>query len=152
MLPIYAQSPDCPLCQDTGGELIWQNDELRVVMVNDPLFVGFVRVVWNEHVSEMTDLSVDQRGLLMETVYLVEEVMRQVLNPTKVNLASLGNMTPHLHWHVIPRFADDVNFPNPVWAITPEQAAQPPKPVVTSEQYAAFVTALRIGLWAGPSS
>ena len=152
MLPIYAQSPDCPLCQDSGGELIWQNDELRVIMVADPHFVGFVRVVWNEHVSEMTDLSADQRHLLMETVYLVEEVMRQVLNPTKVNLASLGNMTPHLHWHVIPRFTNDVNFPHPVWAITPEQAAQPPKPVVTPDQYTALVTALRIGLWAGPSS
>jgi diadenosine tetraphosphate (Ap4A) HIT family hydrolase len=33
-----------------------------------------------------------------------------------VNLASLGNITPHLHWHVIPRFADDPHFPNPIWA------------------------------------
>ncbi|MGH6609869.1 MAG: HIT family protein, partial [Burkholderiaceae bacterium] len=40
---------------------------------------------------------------------------REVLQPTKMNLASLGNMTPHLHWHVIPRFADDLHFPRPVW-------------------------------------
>ena len=152
MLPIYAQSPDCLLCQNAGGELIWQNDELRVIMVDEPHFVGFVRVVWHQHVSEMTDLSPDQRHILMETVYLVEEVMRQVLNPTKVNLASLGNMTPHLHWHVIPRFASDVNFPNPVWVMTSEQSTLSPKPVVTVEQYAAFVNALRIALWAGVAS
>jgi diadenosine tetraphosphate (Ap4A) HIT family hydrolase len=38
-----------------------------------------------------------------------------VLQPDKINLASLGNVVPHLHWHVIPRFADDPHFPNPVW-------------------------------------
>ncbi|HXD50505.1 MAG TPA: HIT domain-containing protein, partial [Burkholderiales bacterium] len=33
----------------------------------------------------------------------------------KINLAAFGNMTPHLHWHVIPRNADDAHFPNPIW-------------------------------------
>jgi diadenosine tetraphosphate (Ap4A) HIT family hydrolase len=37
--------------------------------------------------------------------------------PDKINLASLGNVVPHLHWHVIPRFADDPHFPNPVWGV-----------------------------------
>ena len=148
MLPTFSQQPDCALCHDLGGELVWQNDDLRVIMVNEPHFVGFVRVVWNEHVSEMTDLPPVQRSQLMRTVCLVEDIMRQVLNPTKINLASLGNMTPHLHWHVIPRFADDVNFPNPVWAITPEQSAQKPKPSVSKAQYDALVNALKIALWA----
>jgi len=36
--------------------------------------------------------------------------------PTKINLASLGNMVPHLHWHVIARFEGDARWPAPVWA------------------------------------
>ena len=44
-----------------------------------------------------------------------EAALRKVMAPDKVNLASLGNVVPHLHWHVIPRFADDPHFPNPVW-------------------------------------
>lgn len=147
MLPIYAQQSNCALCSSTGGELVWQNNDLRVIMVNDPHFVGFVRVVWNDHVSEMTDLAPEQRSQLMKTVCVVEDVMRKVLNPTKVNLASLGNMTPHIHWHVIPRFSNDINFPNPVWALTKEQAAQKARPCVNKEQYNALVTALRIALW-----
>ena len=147
MLP-FTQNSNCALCTDVGGELVWQNDDLRVIMVDDAHFVAFMRVVWQAHVSEMTDLLPAQRSALMKTVCLVEDVMRQVLKPTKVNLASLGNITPHLHWHVIPRFADDVNFPNPVWAITPEQAAQKPQPCVNQAQYAALVNALKIALWA----
>ena len=46
---------------------------------------------------------------------VVEDALRAVLAPAKINLASFGNMTPHLHWHVIPRFADDAHFPQPVW-------------------------------------
>ncbi|MHB1094167.1 HIT family protein [Thiobacillus sp.] len=41
--------------------------------------------------------------------------MRDVMRPDKINLASLGNVVPHLHWHVVPRFGDDPHFPNPVW-------------------------------------
>ncbi|MGL4766806.1 MAG: HIT family protein [Formosimonas sp.] len=146
MLP-FKQNSNCALCAQVGGELVWQNDDLRVIMVDEPHFVGFVRVVWQAHVAEMTDLSPAQHSQLMKTVCVVEEVLRQVLQPTKVNLASLGNMTPHLHWHVIPRFAHDVNFPHPVWAITPEQAAQKPQPCVSAAQYAALVQALKIALW-----
>jgi len=43
-------------------------------------------------------------------------VLRDTLQPDKINLASLGNQVPHLHWHVIPRFADDAHFPDPIWA------------------------------------
>ena len=34
-----------------------------------------------------------------------------------INLASFGNRTPHVHWHVIPRYHDDAHFPDPVWGI-----------------------------------
>jgi diadenosine tetraphosphate (Ap4A) HIT family hydrolase len=42
--------------------------------------------------------------------------VRDVMQPLKVNVASLGNVVPHLHWHVIPRYADDAHVPAPVWA------------------------------------
>jgi diadenosine tetraphosphate (Ap4A) HIT family hydrolase len=39
------------------------------------------------------------------------------MHPDKVNIAALGNMTPHIHWHVIPRFKDDVFFPGSAWSV-----------------------------------
>ncbi len=52
----------------------------------------------------------------MRVVYAAEQALRELMQPAKINLASLGNMTPHLHWHVIPRFADDKHFPGSVWS------------------------------------
>jgi diadenosine tetraphosphate (Ap4A) HIT family hydrolase len=106
----------CELCDGPGGEILWQGDELRVVRVVDPDYPAFCRVIWQRHVKEMTDLSPTERNSFMAVVFAVEAALRRVLTPDKINLASLGNQTPHLHWHVIPRWSHDRHFPHPVWA------------------------------------
>lgn len=106
----------CPLCDTPGGEILWQDDFCRVVLVTDtPDYPGFCRVILNRHVAEMTDLAPTERSRLMMTVMKVEQALRETIQPDKINLASLGNVVPHLHWHVIPRFEDDSHFPNPIW-------------------------------------
>lgn len=104
----------CELCQHQDDVII-STPQWRVVLVDDTHYPGFCRVIWNAHVKEMSDLSENERAMLMNVVWQVEVVIREVMTPHKINLASLGNVTPHLHWHVIPRFSDDVHFPNPIW-------------------------------------
>jgi diadenosine tetraphosphate (Ap4A) HIT family hydrolase len=106
---------DCELCSQTGGTLLWRGEHCRVVLVEDADYPGFCRVIWNRHVKEMTDLSEDERDACMDVVFAVESAVREALQPDKINLASLGNMTPHLHWHVIPRHMNDKHFPQPIW-------------------------------------
>jgi diadenosine tetraphosphate (Ap4A) HIT family hydrolase len=106
---------DCELCKSDGGAVVLANEWLRVTLVDEHDYPGYVRVIWNDHAREMTELGDDDRLRLMKTVFAVESAQREVLAPLKINLASLGNMTPHLHWHVIARFADDLHFPQPVW-------------------------------------
>lgn len=105
----------CELCANTGGELLWQDNLCRVVLVAEPGYTGYCRVIWNTHVAEMTDLGAADRAHCLRVVLAVESVLRELLAPHKVNLASLGNFTPHLHWHVIPRFRDDPHFPQAIW-------------------------------------
>lgn len=108
---------DCPLCCPVGEQVLWETPQLRVIAVHDEANApAFCRVIWREHIAEMSDLPPADRATLMDTVFRVETAMRQVLRPTKINLASLGNVVPHLHWHIIARFADDACFPAPVWA------------------------------------
>jgi diadenosine tetraphosphate (Ap4A) HIT family hydrolase len=106
----------CEFCVGQGGRLLYDDGRLHVVVVDEADYPGFVRVIWNAHVREMTDLMPADRVHLMQVVFTVEQVQRQVLCPHKMNLASLGNVTPHLHWHLIPRFTDDAHFPAPIWA------------------------------------
>jgi diadenosine tetraphosphate (Ap4A) HIT family hydrolase len=116
---------DCDFCNGPGGAILWQNDLCRVVEVGDPDYPGFCRVILGRHVREMTELPEDQRAQLMAVVFAVEEVMRATMRPDKMNLASLGNMTPHLHWHVVPRYRDDRHFPGPVWAAPQREPVVP---------------------------
>ncbi|MDR2244732.1 MAG: HIT family protein [Burkholderiales bacterium] len=107
-------SPDCPFCFGDGGHVVYRDAQCRVVLPDEP-FPGFCRVVWDEHLAEFTDLSPADRHHCMAVVAAAETALRTLLAPDKVNLACLGNLTPHLHWHVIPRFADDSHFPQSVW-------------------------------------
>lgn len=110
-----APSDSCPLCDARTDHVIWQDDRCRVILVDDADYPGFCRVVWTKHVAEMTDLAAFDRQHVMNVVFATEATLRTLMNPHKMNVASLGNVVPHLHWHVIPRFRDDRHFPNPVW-------------------------------------
>jgi len=110
---------DCPLCRGEDERVLWRDDALRVIDAGDQDYPGFTRVIWQTHVREMSDLSSAERSRLMDAVWIVEAVQRKSLAPHKINLASLGNQVPHLHWHIIPRWQDDWHFPNPVWAVHP---------------------------------
>jgi diadenosine tetraphosphate (Ap4A) HIT family hydrolase len=39
-----------------------------------------------------------------------------VFSPEKINYELLGNMVPHIHWHIVPRFATEPLWPRPIWA------------------------------------
>jgi diadenosine tetraphosphate (Ap4A) HIT family hydrolase len=116
----------CPFCLHDGGEKIWQDSLCRVVLADEPNYPGFCRVITHEHVKEMTDLAGATQVYLMQVVFTVEKVMRDTLQPDKINLASLGNQVPHVHWHIIPRYYSDPHFPEPIWA-TAQIDRQPKK-------------------------
>lgn len=112
----------CALCDAPGGRLLVQAPRWRLIHAQEAGFPAFYRVVWEEHVAEFSELSPRQRHECMDVVATVEEALLRHLRPAKVNLAALGNVVPHLHWHVIARFDWDSRFPAPVWAAAQRQA------------------------------
>lgn len=125
----------CALCESAGGEILWQDDLCRVVRVGGAAgesFPGYCRVVWRNHVVEMSDLAPSERWHLVEVLNAVEIALREVMRPDKINLASLGNLVPHLHWHVIPRWRDDSHFPAPIWAPASRPVLSRPQPTNAS--------------------
>jgi diadenosine tetraphosphate (Ap4A) HIT family hydrolase len=121
----------CELCNPAAQQVLWHDGFCRIVLVDEPDYPGFCRVILERHISEMTDLSPPERARLMDAVFATEAAQREVLAPDKINLASLGNAVPHLHWHVIPRYRDDRHFPKPIWAEPSREAAAPRTPDAT---------------------
>lgn len=132
---------DCTLCLAEMETTIWRDGSCRVILAGDPDYPGFCRVVWHEHVAEMSDLTAPAQRHLMNVVLATETALRQLMQPDKINLASLGNVVPHLHWHIVPRFRDDKHFPQPVWGIPQREGAQREAPAVEALA-GAIVTAL----------
>ncbi|MCX7898057.1 MAG: HIT family protein [Rhodocyclaceae bacterium] len=122
---------ECLLCATPGGSLLWQDDFCRIVLVEGEearAFPGYCRIVWQKHVAEFTDLTPTERLHLIRVVAAVESSLREILAPDKINLASLGNVVAHLHWHVIPRWRDDSHFPAPIWAAPQRPSPSRPPP------------------------
>lgn len=106
----------CPLCEGPGGRVVAQAPRWRLVHAQEAGFPAFYRLVWQGHVREFSQLAAPDRLACIDALVAIEQAMLQHLQPTKVNLASLGNVVAHLHWHVIARFDWDSHFPGPVWA------------------------------------
>lgn len=115
---------DCVLCHPQKENVVWKNKELRVIQVDDPLFPGYFRVIWNKHIAEMSDLTDDERQLLEKVLLTVEKVVREQMQPDKINWSQLGNMVPHLHWHIIARYRDDSHFPESIWGLKQREVAE----------------------------
>jgi diadenosine tetraphosphate (Ap4A) HIT family hydrolase len=130
----------CELCEGPGGELLWEDNFCRVVIVGDDDYPGFCRVILREHVREMSDLPELAQMKLMRVVFAVEAALRTVYRPDKMNLASFGNVVPHLHWHVIPRWNEDRHFPQPVWG-TPQRVSSAARPPVSNRRLAEEIRA-----------
>ena len=130
-----ATNTDCELCAGPGGDLLWEDAFCRVVRVTGPeanAFPGYCRVVCHQHIAEMSILPTSEAHHVMDVVLATERTLRQVVQPDKINLASLGNLVPHLHWHVIPRWKDDSHFPATIWARPQRTGVARPVPASAS--------------------
>jgi len=140
----------CPLCAANGEATLWDDGFCRVIAVDDADHPGFCRVILNRHVREISDLADAGQMRLMRVVFAVEKVLRHCTDADKINLASFGNMVPHVHWHVIPRWRDDRRFPEAVWA-TPLRETAPARSAPTRQQLRAALLA-ELGEEAGAES
>ncbi len=106
----------CPLCHPENEIVLYRNDLFRIIQVKDKRYPVYFRLILNEHLKEMTELGGQEAQRVFATLLEMEQVIRDVANPDKVNWAQLGNMVPHVHWHVIARYADDAAFPDSIWS------------------------------------
>ena len=110
---------DCPMCSrwDTDSELrIVDLPNSYVILNRDQYFPGYTLLFTKSHATELFHLDRNVRTALMEEVSLVAEALYSIYTPDKINYELLGNMVPHIHWHIVPRFSSEPLWPRPIWA------------------------------------
>ncbi len=133
----------CPMCTkwlDEPEFLVAELEFTRVLLNRDQFFTGYCFVVAKDHVTELFHLESAQRGILMEEVNAVAAAVAAAFRPDKVNYELLGNMVPHMHWHVVPRFRSDPLWPRPLWAEPHEEL------ILTVEEYALRIAVIKANL------
>jgi diadenosine tetraphosphate (Ap4A) HIT family hydrolase len=109
----------CQMCTkwDDEPELRIAELECCYVLLNrDQFFPGYTFVLVKEHVTELFHLGREERILVMEEVAAVASALSMLFKADKINYELLGNMVPHMHWHLVPRFRTDPLWPRPIWA------------------------------------
>jgi diadenosine tetraphosphate (Ap4A) HIT family hydrolase len=111
----------CPMCSrwDDDADLrIIELEHSRVVLNRDQFFPGYTLLFTKQHATELFHLEHSVRTGLMEEVSRIAEALSGVFRPDKINYELLGNMVPHIHWHLVPRFSSETLWPRPIWAET----------------------------------
>jgi len=86
-----------------------------VLLMNDNRYPWLILVPRLWEVTDITDLSAEQRAMLTEEINHVAAKLKEHYAPDRLNIAMLGNVVPQLHCHIIARFKEDFAWPKPVW-------------------------------------
>lgn len=139
----HAPTPGCPMCrkwEDDSDLRIAELDYCYIVLNRDQFFNGYCFVFAKDHVTELFHLDMVTRQGIIEEVNRVAAALFQVFSPTKINYELLGNMVPHMHWHLIPRFTNDPLWPKPIWSAPHTEAA------LSTEEYRQRIEQIRSAL------
>ncbi len=90
------------------------------VLGDSQFFRGYTLFLCKTPAPDLEDLPRELRFQFLREMALVSEAVSSVLQPHKMNVESLGNLVPHLHFHLFPRFLEEKEPTKPVWLCAPQ--------------------------------
>lgn len=132
---------NCAYCMegtlvDAFGIKICELESSKVYLFKEQSHPGRVIVAHKEHVSEIVELTADQRAAYMEDIAKVAEVLHKLFHPDKINYGAYGDTGHHLHFHLVPKYKDEYEWGG-VFAMNPGERH------LTEEAYAEMVEKIR---------
>ena len=116
----------CPFCADVSGASFYSGRTSEALLEQKAIAKGHVAVVFRgRHVADFTELAAGELADYWMDVRQVARMIERVFSPCHVNYLLLGNIVPHLHVHVVPRYLDDAAPERPLpWDVSQVPADQ----------------------------
>ncbi len=135
---------NCAYC--VGGELldkfgikICDLSVSQLVLFKEQSHKGRCVVAYKDHVSELVNISEEERTAFMNDVVRVSNAIHKAFNPDKVNYGAYGDTGCHLHMHLVPKYKDGFE-----WGGTFEM--NPGKTLLTDEEYQEIIDKIKANL------
>ena len=100
---------------EDDSTIITTLDLCQVRLHHNAAFPWILLIPMQNNLKEIIDLSDTYQHQLLKEIAIASKVIQRLYNPTKLNVANLGNMVQQLHIHVIARYDNDKAWPNPIW-------------------------------------
>ncbi|EHR79587.1 HIT family hydrolase [Thermococcus litoralis DSM 5473] len=107
---------DCPFCNPSEEVLLYENENIRILIDSFPANRGHLLIVPKRHIEDWRKLKEEEKQAIMKGVELAIEKLSEALKPDGFNVGinlgeAAGQTVAHIHVHVIPRYKGDTNFP-----------------------------------------
>src|SRR6185369_14202745 len=111
----------CPFCElipalrEGKEDCLAELEESFVILAHDQFYPGYSILVLKDHHEHLAQLPLERQARLWNDVTRVAGVLTREMKPARINYECLGNLMNHIHWHIVPRYADDTRKHEPIW-------------------------------------
>ena len=137
---------DCNCGYCMGGEIlagfgikICDLNVSQLILFKEQSHPGRVIVAYKDHISELVDISAEERALFMEDIAKAAKAIHKVFHPDKVNYGAYGDGGCHLHFHLVPKYKDNFEWGTPF-------AMNPKKTYLSDAEYEAMIEKIKAAL------
>lgn len=103
------------LLKSSDPFLVHEFKNSALIIGEHQMFSGYCVLVLKQHAAELFDLDLSIQNEFHQELLHASKAVSKAFSTDKINVASYGNMTPHLHWHIFPRHKTDLAWPKPPW-------------------------------------
>ena len=111
----------------------------QLILFKEQSHPGRVIVAYKDHVSELVNISAEERALFFEDVATAANAVHKVFYPDKVNYGAYGDGGCHLHFHLVPKYKDEFEWGTPF-------AMNPGKTYLTDAEYEDMIEKIKAAL------
>ena len=95
------------------SNIIFEDNLIRVEI--EEFEIPWLKIFTQEKIKEFSQCNKELRLYILDTLDIIEKIMIEEFNPSKINIASFGNYVPQVHFHIQARFTNDSYFPESTW-------------------------------------